>query len=273
MPELPEVETICKGITPIINSNKITDVIQKRNDLRWPLKKDIKNNLVGKECKEPFRIGKYILIPINNNFILLIHLGMSGRLRIFNKHPIYKKHDHFSMCLNAKHWIVYSDPRRFGFIDLFNKKSLKNHFLLKNLGMDALSNELNTNWLLEKFKNKKTSIKNVLLNQNILAGIGNIYCNEILFAAKIHPNRLASSIEKENVEKLIFFIKNILKNAIKAGGTTIKDHLNPNGEIGYFKNELKVYGKLKMGCVDCKQKIKEKKISGRSTYYCSFCQK
>ena len=273
MPELPEVETICKSIATVINEKTITDVFQRRTDLRWSLKKEIRSELLNKKLGFPKRIGKYILIPIESEKYLLFHLGMSGRIRIHNNCPKIEKHDHFLLCLDNKTWLIYNDTRRFGFIDLLKKENISKHFLLKNLGVDALSKKLNINLLKKFLTQRKSNIKSLLLNQNIISGIGNIYCNEILFKAKILPMRSSNQIKGNDLRKLLFSIKEILTAAIELGGTTIKDHINPNGDIGYFKQKLNVYGRGAELCRFCHEKIIEIKISGRSTFYCQNCQK
>lgn len=276
MPELPEVETVRLAISKVVNKALIEKVDIFRYDLRWKIKDDLKIDLEKDFFKTPFRLGKYILIPTNKENVLLIHLGMSGQIKIQNKKYEKTKHDHINIVVKTEcdltYNITYNDPRRFGFIDLFKKKDIHKHFLLNKLGVEALGRELTVSNLKPLFINRKKSIKNTLIDQTVIAGIGNIYASEILYKAKIHPFRSTNSLSEIDLESIIKACRFILKKAIKLGGTTIKNHAQPDGKLGYFKQKLKVYGREGKKCFSCKNKILNNSIANRSTYYCDYCQ-
>ncbi len=276
MPELPEVETVRLAISKVVNKSLIEKVDIFRYDLRWKIKDDLKIDLEKDFFKTPFRLGKYILIPTNKENVLLIHLGMSGQIKIQNKKYEKTKHDHINIVVKTEcdltYNITYNDPRRFGFIDLFKKKDIHKHFLLNKLGVEALGRELTVSNLKPLFINRKKSIKNTLIDQTVIAGIGNIYASEILYKAKIHPFRITNSLSEIDLESIIKACRFILKKAIKLGGTTIKNHAQPDGKLGYFKQKLKVYGRAGKKCFSCKNNILNNSIANRSTYYCDYCQ-
>ena len=276
MPELPEVETVRLALDKIVNKALIKKIEILRYDLRWTVKRSLKINLEKDTFKKPFRMGKYILIPTVKNNILLIHLGMSGQIKIQKENHLKSKHDHIDIVVqtdnNLTYSITYNDPRRFGFVDFFNKKDIYHHFLLKNLGIEALSKELTVSKLKSLLNNRKKSIKNTLIDQSVIAGIGNIYASEILYRAKIHPKRSANSLSDQEVDTIIKACRSILKKAIKVGGTTIKNHAQPDGKLGYFSQKLKVYGRAGQKCFNCKNNIINLPITKRSTFYCNQCQ-
>lgn len=276
MPELPEVETVRLALSKLIKNTKVIEVEIFRKDLRWKIKNTLKKNLKNDILIGSYRIGKYILIPTFRDNILLIHLGMSGQIKIRNKKEILLKHDHIRITIESSnknfYYIIYNDPRRFGYIDLFNKNEIKKHFLLKNLGVDPFSKKFNKEYLFQIFKNRSKNIKNSLIDQNIVAGIGNIYASEILFKAKINPFRNVNNLMDEDLKSIIKSTRSILKKSITLGGTTIKDHTQPNGKLGYFKQKLQVYGKKNEKCNICNQMLVMCYISKRSTYYCNQCQ-
>ena len=276
MPELPEVETVRLAISKVVNKSLIEKVDIFRYDLRWKIKDDLKIDLEKDFFKTPFRLGKYILIPTNKENVLLIHLGMSGQIKIQNKKYEKTKHDHINIVVKTEcdltYNITYNDPRRFGYIDLLKKKDIHKHFLLNKLGVEALGKALTVSNLKPLFINRKKSIKNTLIDQTVIAGIGNIYASEILYKAKIHPFRITNSLSEIDLESIIKACRFILKKAIKLGGTTIKNHAQPDGKLGYFKQKLKVYGREGKKCFSCKNKILNNSIANRSTYYCDYCQ-
>lgn len=276
MPELPEVETVRLALDKIVKNALVKKVEIYRYDLRWKVKDNLKVNLEKDILKKPFRMGKYILIPTIKNKILLIHLGMSGQIKIQKKNHLKSKHDHIDIVVqtenNLTYSITYNDPRRFGFVDFFNKKDIYHHFLLKNLGIEALSKELTVNKLKPLINNRKKNIKNTLIDQRVIAGIGNIYASEILYRAKIHPKRSANSLSNQEVDTIIKACRFILKKAINVGGTTIKNHAQPDGKLGYFSQKLKVYGRAGQKCFYCKNNIINMLITKRSTFYCDHCQ-
>ena len=274
MPELPEVETVCRALSKVIKNSRIKKIEFYRKDLRWQVKDNLEVSLKNNIFKGPYRRGKYILIPTKTDKIFLIHLGMSGQIRI-KKKDIVQKHDHMRMIVenNNKHFVVtYNDSRRFGYIDLFKKKELREHFLLSKIGVEPLGRELTTEYLQNYFKKRVINIKNALIDQKIIAGIGNIYASEILYKAKINPLRKVNSLSQNDLNSIITFTKIILKKSIDVGGTTIRDHMQPDGSLGYFKQKLQVYGKVNEKCKTCNSFIVKEIISNRSTFICKHCQ-
>ena len=274
MPELPEVETVCRALSKVIKNSRIKKIEFYRKDLRWQVKNNLEITLKNNIFIDPYRRGKYILIPTNTDKIFLIHLGMSGQIRI-KKKDIVQKHDHMRMIVenNNKHFVVtYNDSRRFGYIDLFKKKELKEHFLLSKIGVEPLGRELTIEYLQNNFKKRVINIKNALIDQKIIAGIGNIYASEILYKAKINPLRKVNSLSQNDLNSIITYTKIILKKSIDVGGTTIRDHMQPDGSLGYFKQKLQVYGKTNEKCKTCNSFIVKEVISNRSTFICKYCQ-
>ena len=274
MPELPEVETVCRALSKVIKNSRIKKIEFYRKDLRWQVKDNLEVSLKNNIFIDPYRRGKYILIPTNTDKIFLIHLGMSGQIRI-KKKDIVQKHDHMRMIVenNNKHFVVtYNDSRRFGYIDLFKKKELREHFLLSKIGVEPLGRELTTEYLKNNFKKRVINIKNALIDQKIIAGIGNIYASEILYKAKINPFRKVNSLSQNDLNSIITYTKIILKKSIDVGGTTIRDHIQPDGRLGYFKQKLQVYGKTNEKCKTCNSFIVKEVISNRSTFICRHCQ-
>ena len=274
MPELPEVETVCRALSKVIKNSTIKKIEFYRKDLRWQVKDNLEVSLKNNIFIDPYRRGKYILIPTNTDKIFLIHLGMSGQIRI-KKKDIVQKHDHMRMIVekNNKYFVVtYNDSRRFGYIDLLKKKELSEHFLLSKIGVEPLGRELTTEYLQNNFKKRVINIKNALIDQKIIAGIGNIYASEILYKAKINPLRKVNSLSQNDLNSIITFTKIILKKSIDVGGTTIRDHMQPDGSLGYFKQKLQVYGKVNEKCKTCNSFIVKEVISNRSTFICKYCQ-
>ena len=274
MPELPEVETVCRALSKVIKNSRIKKIEFYRKDLRWQVKDNLEVTLKNNIFIDPYRRGKYILIPTNTDKIFLIHLGMSGQIRI-KKKDIVQKHDHMRMIVenNNKHFVVtYNDSRRFGYIDLFKKKELREHFLLSKIGVEPLGRELTIEYLQNNFKKRVINIKNALIDQKIIAGIGNIYASEILYKAKINPLRKVNSLSQNDLNSIITYTKIILKKSIDVGGTTIRDHMQPDGSLGYFKQKLQVYGKTNEKCKTCNSFIVKEVISNRSTFICKYCQ-
>ena len=274
MPELPEVETVCRALSKVIKNSKIKKIEFYRKDLRWQVKDNFEVTLKNNIFIDPYRRGKYSLIPTNTDKIFLIHLGMSGQIRI-KKKDIVQKHDHMRLIVenNNKHFIItYNDSRRFGYIDLFKKKELREHFLLSKIGVEPLGRELTTEYLQNYFKKRVINIKNALIDQKIIAGIGNIYASEILYKAKINPLRKVNSLSQNDLNSIITYTKIILKKSIDVGGTTIRDHMQPDGSLGYFTQKLQVYGKTNEKCKTCNSFIVKEVISNRSTFVCRHCQ-
>ncbi|MDH5765515.1 MAG: bifunctional DNA-formamidopyrimidine glycosylase/DNA-(apurinic or apyrimidinic site) lyase [Gammaproteobacteria bacterium] len=270
MPELPEVETSRRGIEPHILSQTITDAIIRQKKLRWPIPLSLKNNLPGNQITSVARRGKYLLLNTNTGTVI-IHLGMSGSLHIINNQTPAEKHDHFEIIFANGKSLRLRDPRRFGAV-LWTRKNPLTHKLIEKLGPEPLDTQFNTDYLYQSSRNKKTSIKTFIMNSHIVVGVGNIYANEALFLAGIHPKRLAGRISQARYELLVNAIKSVLTSAIQQGGTSLRDFTNQDGKPGYFKQHLNVYGKADLPCSHCGQKIKQIRQQQRSTYYCSHCQ-
>lgn len=271
MPELPEVETTCKGIAPHIENNIISKVIVRNRSLRWPIPTGLNKKLTNQKITSVTRRAKYILINTEIG-TLIIHLGMSGSLRILDSDEVVEKHDHFEIQFKNGISLRLRDPRRFGCV-LWEKSNPLEHKLLINLGPEPLDKEFNTELLFEKSRKRKTTIKQFIMDAKIVVGVGNIYASESLFLAGINPKRLAGKITKKNSIDLTAAIKKILKQAIKQGGTTLKDFKSSDGKPGYFQQKLKVYDRKNEPCMKCKKPIKQIILGQRSTFYCTSCQK
>ena len=268
MPELPEVETTVRAINKFENSIMEKIIIHNRN-LRWKVDNNIEELLCNKLVKKISRRAKYILIFFEND-CLMIHLGMSGKLRIQkSKDNYFKKHDHAELIFN-KEKIIFNDPRRFGSIHLTTNPM--QHKLISTLGIEPLSRSFNKNFLYDLCKTSNLSIKKLIMDQKKVVGVGNIYASESLFLAKISPTKEAKKISLEECEKLVKSIKKILRYAIKMGGTTLNDFYSPNGNQGYFKLKLNVYGRNDKKCRLCNKKIIKTIIGQRATYSCNECQ-
>jgi len=273
MPELPEVETTRRGIEPFAQGQTIEHVIIRQAKLRWPVDKALNKKLNGQKITGITRRAKYLLLQTHVGD-LMIHLGMSGSLRIVGKReakePV-QKHDHVDICLSNGKIIRFNDPRRFGSI-ILNKQADK-HSLLEKLGPEPLTEEFNADYLHAKAKSRKVAIKSFIMNNHIVVGVGNIYAQEALFLSGINPNRTACKVSKVRVEKLVSNIKQVLADAIKAGGTTLKDFSGADGKPGYFQQTLNVYGRSGEPCLNCCFELKQAIIGQRTTVYCSNCQR
>ena len=269
MPELPEVETTKRGIEPHIIKNKINSVYIGKHNLRIKFNKEQKNNILNTKIESVRRKAKYILVDFSNKHSLLIHLGMTGNLRVTDTLNL-GKHDHMAFSLNSKKHLIFNDVRRFGLILIIREgEKIK---LLENNGPDPFEKDANHEYLYKKIEKSKSTIKSILLNNKIISGIGNIYACEILFASKISPLKIGSSITQDECKTILKNSKKILKKAIKAGGTTLNDYLNADAKPGYFKMQLNVYDRESKDCKKCVQKIKRVVQNARSTFFCSKCQ-
>jgi len=275
MPELPEVETIKEGLKDLSNK-QISKIYRSDKKLRFESSLNLENlkNLKVTNIK---RRARYLLIELEKNKTLIVHLGMSGKINIKNQF-IKEKHDHLALEFkNSKEWLVFNDARRFGFVDLIDNDNLKTHKMLAKLGPEPLSKEFNQKYLKSKLKNKSTNIKTTMMDNEIVVGVGNIYINESLFEARILPYRTANSLTDAELKKLIAAIKTIIKKAIKLGGSSISDYVKASGDMGKFQNSFKVYGradkKTSQKCLICNNEITRIVQNGRSTFYCNKCQK
>ncbi len=271
MPELPEVETSRRGIMPHILGNTITDVVVRERRLRWPIPKELTTRLSGQTITAVTRRGKYILLHCKRGTVI-IHLGMSGCLRILPLDHAIIKHDHLDFEINQQQVLRFNDPRRFGCI-LWCEHDIQQHRLIKDLGPEPLTSEFNSAYLYQIARGRKTAIKTFIMNSKIVVGVGNIYANEALHIAKIHPQRAAMKISKARCNDLAEAIKMILSQAIKQGGTTLRNFLTSDGKPGYFKQSLNVYGRGGENCRTCQSSLKEIQLNQRTTVYCGNCQR
>ncbi len=271
MPELPEVETTCRGIAPHIKDRKIRSVEVRQPQLRWPVSKEIAELLPNQKFTAIGRRGKYLLLHSKPG-TLMIHLGMSGSLRIVDKRQPPSYHDHVDIAFSNGTVLRYTDPRRFGCM-LWVAGDPAEHQLLKSLGPEPLSEDFDEDHLWRLSRQRKIPIKAFIMDSKVVVGVGNIYANEALFLAGINPNRSARRISRERYRVLSTTIREVLAKAIAAGGTTLRDFTNSDGQPGYFKQSLHVYGRAKLPCTTCKEVLKEIRMGGRSTVYCVQCQK
>lgn len=271
MPELPEIETVCRGLQSKILNQKIAAVLVYNHRLRWLIPKNLPQVLTGQSIQKIKRRGKYILLDTEIG-TLIIHLGMSGNLQIKPKEHIFDKHEHVNIVFDNKLSLCYSDPRRFGAI-LWTTRNPLEHSLLKNLGPEPLTQDFTARYLFNSAKHHRCAVKQFIMNSKIVVGIGNIYANEALFIAKIHPQQKANSVSYKGCQLLVKKIKELLRYAIKHGGTTIKDYRQAQGRKGLFQNKLKVYGRQGQLCVNCKTKLKHIRLGQRSAVFCPSCQK
>ncbi len=271
MPELPEVETTKEGIKPFLLQQTITDVIIRNSKLRLPIDAKLKDWCIKQTICDITRRAKYLLIHLSQG-TLLIHLGMSGHLRIVDANTPPDKHDHVDLSLNNNKILRYCDPRRFGLI-IYIADEPEKHRLLHHLGPEPLTPAFNGAYLYQHTRNKSQAIKTVLMTNQIVVGIGNIYASECLFLARIHPLTAARDITQEHYEQLAQHIKDVLHAAIKAGGTTLKDFYGFDGKPGYFSISLNVYGRKNQPCFNCGTTIEHLNIARRSSTFCPLCQK
>jgi formamidopyrimidine-DNA glycosylase len=291
MPELPEVETVRMGLAPVLEGRLLTRVETRRGDLRIPFPKDFARRLAGRRVARLWRRAKYLLAELDNDETLVMHLGMSGRMSVYGEGRTRKlggyvydpapidagcgKHDHVVIETDAPARIVFTDHRRFGLMTLIETAGLSEHALFKDLGAEPLSAEFGPAFLAGALRNKKTPIKSALLDQRVIAGLGNIYVCEALFQARISPLRAAGSLSAKRIDLLTHTITTVLRAAVKAGGSSLRDHKRVDGELGEFQHHFAVYDREGEPCPSpgCKGVIKRITQSGRSTFYCPRCQR
>jgi len=300
LPELPEVETVRMGLLPVMEGYRIVRAETRRGDLRVPFPNDFAGRLTGRKVTALRRRAKYLLADLDSGETLVIHLGMSGRMTVYASGAKKKlgnyvhdmgeanigsdKHDHVIFDTDAPARIVFNDHRRFGLMLLVETDALDEHKLFKGLGVEPLGAAFDTDYLAAALKGKKTPIKSALLDQRVIAGLGNIYVCEALFRAGISPKRLAAKVRPDQIALLMPAIKGVLREAIKAGGSSLRDHKQVTGELGYFQKRFAVYGREGEPCLAssseaigpkkvCKGRIRRIVQAGRSTFYCPACQK
>ncbi len=270
MPELPEVETTLRGIKPYLLNKRVARVIVRDRRLRWPVPAEV-IQAEGQTFKSLTRRGKYLLLGLDRGG-LIIHLGMSGSLRILEHQSSPEKHDHVDIELLDGGCLRFNDPRRFGAF-LWVDGNFQLHPLLRDLGPEPLSGEFTSEYLYRRSRDRRVAIKNFIMNGHIVVGVGNIYASEALFMAGIHPQRAAGRISRRRYEGLTIAIRDVLDRAIKQGGTTLRDFVNTDGAPGYFARELLVYDRADCDCFQCGTAIRQKVIGQRSSYYCPACQR
>jgi formamidopyrimidine-DNA glycosylase len=282
MPELPEVETVRRGLLPVMEGAVIARAEVNRPDLRWPLPDRMADRLTGRRVTALRRRSKYILADLDSGETLLVHLGMSGRMLIsgaqlgtfYHDHPAPQKHDHVVLHMGNGARVTYNDARRFGAMDLMATDQAAGHMLLKDLGPEPFGNDFNEPYLADRLKGRKTPIKAALLDQRIVAGLGNIYVAETLYRARISPLRLAGDLAAPQVHGLVPIIREVLAEAIEAGGSSLRDFRQANGELGYFSKHFQVYDREGDPCETpgCSGTITRTVQSGRSSFWCPSCQ-
>lgn len=280
MPELPEVETVCRGMAQVMEAQTILSVLTRRKNLRVPFPANLQSRLEGHKITKLERRAKYILMHMDNGAVVIMHLGMSGRIFLLPDAESYEpqKHDHLIFGMGDGSKMVFNDARRFGMVMLDHEKTIESHSAFSQLGPEPLGNRFSGSVLYEVLQNKKTNMKAVLMDQRVVAGLGNIYVSEALFYAGIHPERAANKVSKEEAENLAAAIRDVLNRAIAAGGSTLKDYRHADGELGYFQHQFAVYGKEGETCPRCADALNKCQIqkivqSGRSTYFCPATQK
>lgn len=287
MPELPEVETVRRGLVPAMEGKRIERAEVRRPDLRWPFPERMAERLTGAGIERLRRRSKYILADLSTGETLLVHLGMTGRMTVsgiaapyvpgqfHHTHPLPEKHDHVVFDMGDGARVTFNDARRFGAMDLMPTDRAEAHPLLAALGPEPLGNDFHAEGLAARLKGRKGPVKVLLLDQRIVAGLGNIYVSEALHRAGIHPERAGGSIPRDGLERLVGDIRAVLAEAIEAGGSSLRDYRQADGELGYFQHSFRVYDRAGAtcptpGCTGSVQRIVQ---GGRSSYYCATCQR
>lgn len=271
MPELPEVETTLRGIAPHLQGIAVSDVIIRNASLRWPIPKELPKLLRGHTVRGLYRRAKYILVSFDHG-TLILHLGMSGSLRILPHGTPPEKHDHFDLALGNGELMRLRDPRRFGAV-LWHKGEVSEHVLLAHLGPEPLSNDFDGQYLYDAMRKRSAPIKLAIMDSQLVVGVGNIYANEALFRAGIKPQLAANKVSRPRCERLVQTIKEVLREAIEQGGSSLRDFIHSDGSSGYFQQHYFVYGRKDEACKRCRTPIKHIKQGQRSSFYCPQCQK
>ncbi|MEM9970523.1 MAG: bifunctional DNA-formamidopyrimidine glycosylase/DNA-(apurinic or apyrimidinic site) lyase [Pseudomonadota bacterium] len=283
MPELPEVETVRRGLLPVMEGQRIARAQVNRPDLRWPLPERMAERLNGQRVHALRRRSKYILADLSSGETLIIHLGMTGRMLIsgdalgqfHHDHPAPEKHDHVVLDMDGGARVTFNDARRFGAMDLARTDALDDHWLLRDIGPEPLGNGFNEGYLAQRLAGRRTPMKAALLDQKIVAGLGNIYVCEALHRAGISPRRKAANLSPARIARLVPVIRDVLTEAIEAGGSSLRDYRHTDGELGYFQHTFRAYDREGAPCPTdaCQGTIGRIVQSGRSTFFCSRCQR
>ncbi|MDP6704830.1 MAG: bifunctional DNA-formamidopyrimidine glycosylase/DNA-(apurinic or apyrimidinic site) lyase [Alphaproteobacteria bacterium] len=274
MPELPEVETVRRGLEGPLVGRRLVRVVQRRADLRWPLPESFEARLRGRRVTRLDRRAKFLLAHLDDATVWMIHLGMSGRLFLSPRPtPPPGPHDHVVVETDRGDVVTYQDHRRFGMMDLVAAASLERHPLLCRLGPEPLGNSFDEVTLSDRLSGRRTPIKAALLDQRTVAGLGNIYVSEALYRAGISPRRLARTVAGRRAARLVPAIRQVLEDAIRAGGSSLRDYVQASGELGYFQHDFQVYDREGEACRRCGATVRRIVQSGRATYYCGGCQR
>jgi formamidopyrimidine-DNA glycosylase len=274
MPELPEVEVVCQGLAPLVVKRKILSVSYSNKKLRKPYPRaKMYRQVEGAFILEVERRGKYILLRLTGRTLLLFHLGMTGKLGIFDCDAPRRKHDHLRFLLDNGKEMRFNDVRRFGCVEVFSEKELRENDPFAGMGPEPFTEDFSADYLLAKARGRKLPVKSFLMDNRVVVGLGNIYANETLFAACIHPHTPAGEILKVDWQLIVQQSRLILEKAIAMGGSTISDYENVSGGAGYFQLELAVYGRQGQPCRRCHRPVVRSVLGGRATFCCTFCQK
>ena len=271
MPELPEVETTRRGLAPLLRRQKITAVRVRQPRLRWPIPLDLSERLRGQTVHDIARRGKYLVLTLDQG-ALIVHLGMSGSLRVVPRSAPAKQHDHVDWLLSDGNCLRLHDPRRFGAV-LWTVDDVARHPLLAALGPEPLEDAFDGNWLYHRSRGRRTPVKTLIMTPRVVVGVGNIYANEALFRAGIRPTRPCGTISLRRYQELAVAIKRTLNAAIELGGTTLRDFVNSSGRPGYFRQRLHVYGKNGQPCPLCAGSLRQLQVGQRSSFFCPRCQR
>lgn len=280
MPELPEVETVCRGLAPVMEGHVLATVVQRRPNLRTPFPDDFVARLTGRRVNQLTRRAKYVVAYLDDGQVLLIHLGMSGRMTVIEPAgvdgalPVAGKHDHVDFVMETGVLVRFNDPRRFGLMALSHIDELATLPMLAGIGPEPLGNQFNAQMLADALAKRKSPIKTTLLDQRLVAGLGNIYVCEALFRSRIDPVRAANSLTPAETDLLYREIRDVLEDAIRAGGSSLRDHRQANGELGYFQHNFRIYGREGEPCIapECDGTVGRLVQGGRSTFFCAKCQ-
>ena len=272
MPELPEVETTRRGVEPHVSGRRIARFAVHEPRLRWPIKANIAAAVRGQKILRAGRRAKYLLFELESGATLLLHLGMSGSLRVLPSATARTTHDHLDIELDSGRSLRFNDPRRFGSLHYTTEAPAK-HPLLRDLAPEPLEADFNTDYLWRVTRGRRVAIKQLIMNSRLVVGVGNIYASETLFRARLRPRRQAGGLRREEIVRLVKAIKAVLAMAVKVGGTTLRDYVGVDGSPGYFRQKLFVYERAGEPCRVCSQPVRQFTQGQRSTYYCAHCQK
>lgn len=274
MPELPEVETVCRGLAEHLTGRKIEHVVARRRDFRVPLPDNFEVAITNRKITGITRRAKYVLMHLDDGQVFIAHLGMSGSLVLHDKKPEnYRKHDHVIIEFAPYKMMIFHDTRRFGLMALATEQTLAGDKLFAGLGKEPFDPEMDADFFYKTLQTAKAPVKSVIMDQRKIVGVGNIYACEALFRSHINPARLANMVTKKEAASLIENIKQVLEESIKSGGSTLRDYVRSSGDTGYFQHNFSVYARKGQPCVVCNEKVLAIRQAGRSTFFCASCQK